>query len=274
MERSLDPARRCPRRTACRRFSRTSWAASTRGLEHAGSSFLTATSFSRRGMAFSRVCRSARISSVLIVSMSSLGETLPSTCTTSSSLKAADDLADRVGLADVREELVAQALALARRRGRCPRCRRTSTVAGQDPLRSRRSRRASSSRGVGHADDADVRLDRRERVVRREHVVLGQGVEQGRLADVGQTDDSDGERHGDRSLVAPGTATTTWPYPPRSVGWSARPPAAQPPGLGHEPAARRGSHDLGVLLDHARRPTCAGESDPASPARAGAGRER
>ena len=39
-------------------------------------------SFSSRGSAFSIVCRSARISSVLMVSMSSLGATSPSTCTT------------------------------------------------------------------------------------------------------------------------------------------------------------------------------------------------
>jgi hypothetical protein len=44
-------------------------------------------SFSSRGIAFSSVCMSARRSSVLIVSMSSAGETLPSTCTTSGSVK-------------------------------------------------------------------------------------------------------------------------------------------------------------------------------------------
>ena len=49
--------------------------------------------------------------------------------------------------------------------------------------------------GVRDADHADVRLDRGERVVGRQHVVLGQGVEQGRLADIRQTDDSDRERH-------------------------------------------------------------------------------
>ena len=53
---------------------------------------------------------------------------------------------------------------------------------------------------VGDADDADVRLDRGERVVRREHVVLGQGVEEGRLARVGESDDADGECHGPASL--------------------------------------------------------------------------
>ncbi len=54
----------------------------------AASTFLPRTSFSRRGRAFSTVCRSARTSSVLMVSMSSPGSTLPSTCTTSSSTKA------------------------------------------------------------------------------------------------------------------------------------------------------------------------------------------
>ena len=50
-------------------------------------SLLSRASFSSRGSAFSTVCRSARISSVLMISMSSLGSTLPSTCTTSGSVK-------------------------------------------------------------------------------------------------------------------------------------------------------------------------------------------
>ncbi|CQB88880.1 Uncharacterised protein [Chlamydia trachomatis] len=45
-------------------------------------------SFSNFGKAFSIVCKSARISSVLIVSISSAGSTLPLTCTMSSSLNA------------------------------------------------------------------------------------------------------------------------------------------------------------------------------------------
>ena len=106
-----------------------------------------------------------------------------------------DDLADRVGLADVREELVAQALALATRRARCRRCRRSDTVAGSDLAAEPKISASIVQARVGHADDADVGLDRGERVVRREHVVLGQGVEQGRLADVGQADDADGETH-------------------------------------------------------------------------------
>ncbi len=51
------------------------------------SSFLPLASFSSRGMAFSTVCRSARISSVWMVEMSLAGLTSPSTWVTSSSRK-------------------------------------------------------------------------------------------------------------------------------------------------------------------------------------------
>ena len=54
----------------------------------AGSFFLPLTSFSTRGIAFSTVCMSAMISSVLMVSMSEAGSTLPSTWTTSPSSNA------------------------------------------------------------------------------------------------------------------------------------------------------------------------------------------
>ena len=54
------------------------------------------------------------MSSVLIVSMSPAGSTSPSTCTTSASAKPRTTCGDRVGLADVREELVAEPLPLAR----------------------------------------------------------------------------------------------------------------------------------------------------------------
>ncbi|SCE16015.1 hypothetical protein GA0115246_111691 [Streptomyces sp. SolWspMP-sol7th] len=67
--------------------SRIAFASST-AASLGATSFLILASFARRGRTFSTVWRSARISSVLIVSMSSFGETLPSTCTTLSSLKA------------------------------------------------------------------------------------------------------------------------------------------------------------------------------------------
>ncbi len=108
-------------------------------------------------------------------------------------LEGADDLADRVGLADVREELVAQALALG---GAAHDAGDVDEVDGrrEDALRGEDLGQLGQAR-VGDAHDAHVRLDRGERVVGRQHVVLGQGVEQGRLADIGQTDDSDRERH-------------------------------------------------------------------------------
>ena len=65
-------------RAAC-----ASLAASTTGSR----SFLPWASFSSRGIAFSTVCRSARISSVWIVEMSLAGLTSPSTWVTSSSRK-------------------------------------------------------------------------------------------------------------------------------------------------------------------------------------------
>ena len=110
-------------------------------------------------------------------------------------VEGAHHLADGVGLADGRQELVAQALAL----------RGAAHEAGDVDERhgGRNDRRAVVERGqlgqtvVGHRDDADVGLDGGEGVVGRQDVVVGQRVEQRRLADVGQPDDADGEAHGD-----------------------------------------------------------------------------
>ena len=105
-------------------------------------------------------------------------------------------LADRRRLADVGQELVAEPLPLRRApddagdvdelhgRGQHP-CRAEQLGQPRQPV-------------VGDADDADVGLDRGERVVRREDVVLGQRVEEGGLARVGEPDDADGECHGRR----------------------------------------------------------------------------
>jgi len=110
-----------------------------------------------------------------------------------------DDLADRVCLADVREELVAQALTLGRALhdpGDVDEAHRRGHLAGRAEDRGQ-----DCEASVGDADDSDVGLDRRERVVRRYDVVLGQRVEQGGLAHVGQPDDADGEGgHGPVSL--------------------------------------------------------------------------
>ena len=49
---------------------------------------------------------------------------------------------------------------------------------------------------IGHRDHPDVGVDGRERVVGRQDTVVRQGVEEGRLADIGETDDPDRQRHG------------------------------------------------------------------------------
>ena len=64
-----------------------------------------------------------------IVSMSRIGSTVPSTCMMSPSFEAADDVQDRVHLADVREELVAQPFARAAPRT-MPAMSTTRTAAG------------------------------------------------------------------------------------------------------------------------------------------------
>ncbi len=151
-------------------------------------------SFSRRGIAFSTVWRSARISSVWMVEMSLAGLTSPSTWVTSSSRKtrvtwqiAADsrmwerNLLPRPSPCDAPATMPAMST--------------NSTVAGSTLALAEHLRELRQP-VVRDPDHADVGLDRRERVVRREDVVLGQSVEEGRLARVGESDDADGECHG------------------------------------------------------------------------------
>src|SRR5699024_6278707 len=107
--------------------------------------------------------------------------------------------ADRVRLADVGEELVTQPLPLggpAHDAGDVDEGDRR----GQDLARAEDLSELLQPR-VRQRYDADVRLDRREGVVRGEDRRTGQGVEQGRLADIGQSRDSDSEGHGRRVYV-------------------------------------------------------------------------
>ncbi len=144
-------------------------------------------------MTFSMVCRSARISSVLMVSMSDSGIHLPVNVNHVRVRERASYLADRVGLANGGEERVAQPLAL------------RSTLDDARDVNERHRRRHEplgvedfrklTQPSVGQGNHANVRLDRRERVVRREHLRAGERVEQGGLADVGQADDADSESH-------------------------------------------------------------------------------
>ena len=70
-----------------------------------------------------------------------------------------------------------------------------STVAGQHLFRMRdRGERAEAR--IGHLDDADVGLDRAERIVLGGDARARQRVEERRLADVGQPDDAAFEAHG------------------------------------------------------------------------------
>ncbi len=113
--------------------------------------------------------------------------------------EAAHDVDDGVRLADVRQELVAQALAL-RRAGHEARDVDELDDGLDDTLRLDDGRQLVDAR-IRHLDDADVRLDGAERVVFSRDAGLGQGVEQGGLADVGQADDAAFETHGKLSGV-------------------------------------------------------------------------
>ena len=109
-------------------------------------------------------------------------------------VEAAHHHQDRVGLADVREELVAQALALRRALDQAGDVDdlddRGDDLLGLDVLLD------AFEPAVGHRHDADVRVDRAERVVRRFGLARGEGVEDRALAHVGQADDTDRQSHG------------------------------------------------------------------------------
>ena len=110
-------------------------------------------------------------------------------------LEAAQHVDDRVDLADVGEELVAEPFALARA------AHQPGDVdefdLGLDLLRRLGDRRDLVEPRVGHGDAADVGLDRAERIVRRlRRGGLGQSIEKRRFADVRQADDAAAEAHG------------------------------------------------------------------------------
>ena len=113
-------------------------------------------------------------------------------------LKAAHHMRDRVDLADGGEKLVAEALAL----------RGAAHQAGdidegqprRDDLRRFGDLGELVEPRIRHRDLADIRLDGAERIIRRlRRRRLGQRIEQRRLADIGQSDDTAFESH-DRVL--------------------------------------------------------------------------
>jgi hypothetical protein len=109
-------------------------------------------------------------------------------------LEAAHHVRDRVDLADVREELVAEAFTL-----RCA----LDDAGDVDELDRRRHHalRAHDVRQRGqprirHRYDADVRVDGAERIVLRRDLRARQRIEERGLADVRQSDDAALDAHG------------------------------------------------------------------------------
>ncbi len=108
--------------------------------------------------------------------------------------EAAQDVDDRIGLADVAEELVAEPFAL----------RRAADQPGDvgeaqlrlDDLGAARDPGDGVEARVGDGDVPDVRLDRAERIIRRRgRGRFRQRIEQRRLADIGKADDAATETH-------------------------------------------------------------------------------
>ena len=100
---------------------------------------------------------------------------------------------DGVGLADVGEELVAEALAF-RRAAHQARDVDHFQI-GEDDLLALRELGERGEARVDDRHDADVRLDRAERIVRALRARGGECVEDRRFADVRQSDDTYGQSH-------------------------------------------------------------------------------
>ena len=137
---------------------------------------------------------SARHSSVWITSMSEIGSTLPATWITLSSSKQRTTLTMASVSRMCGEELVAQAFALGGAGHQAGDVDELDDgrhdALGLDDLGQLRQAR------IGHFDHADVGLDGAEGIVLGRDAGLGQRVEEGGLADVGQADDAALEAHG------------------------------------------------------------------------------
>ena len=109
-------------------------------------------------------------------------------------LKAAHHMRNRVDLADGGEELVAEPLALG---GAAHQARDIDEgQPGRNDLGGFGDLGELVEPRIGHRDLADIRLDGAERIIRRlRRRRLGQRIEQRRLADIGQSDDTAFESH-------------------------------------------------------------------------------
>ena len=109
-------------------------------------------------------------------------------------LKTAQHVDDRVHFADIAEELIAQPFALARPADQARDIDKAEL--GRDDLLATGNRRQFVQPRIGHADIADVRFNRAERIVGRlRRLRLGQRIEQSGLADIRQSDDTAFETH-------------------------------------------------------------------------------
>ena len=108
-------------------------------------------------------------------------------------LKVAHDLADGIGLANVGQELVAQALALVSA------LHQTCDVDELDRRRHNATRVDDVGEllqaAIGHVDDTHVGINRGKRIVGGKASLFGKRGEQRRLAHVGQAHDTDGKGH-------------------------------------------------------------------------------
>ena len=108
-------------------------------------------------------------------------------------VEAADDMDDRIGLANVGEKLVAQSLTLARSLDQAGDVHELH--GGRNGALRLHHLGQCVEAIVGNVDAADVRILGRERIVRGKDPGAGEGVEERRFADVGESDDAESE-HG------------------------------------------------------------------------------
>ena len=137
----------------------------------------------------STLARSARMSSVSMISTSRLGSTPPMVCTTSGSLKSRTSIMTASTSRMCERNLLPRPSPCAAPLTR-PAMSTKRTVAGTLCLGLKSAVQALQPR-VGHGHDAHVGLDGGEGIVGGGRVARGQGVEDGGFSDVGQADDAD-----------------------------------------------------------------------------------
>src|SRR6185312_17183519 len=167
-------------------------------------------------------------------------------------------MGNRVDLADVREELVAETFALG---CTCNEPRNVDELdRGRHDLLRPRNRGELLEPRVGHCDDADVWIDRAKRIVFRCDLRARERIEQRRLADVRQSDDSALNWH---SLAPTYPAASASPAPALL-----RPPDPTPaplPPPGPLPVSRPLPPPV-PPAPRTQRGSAAGSSQPARPA--------